>query len=331
MKYIHLFSCALIAHLTLHSMEQDKQISPWQAINCAKVRETLKTDYRNYVQSRLLDYKKTTLTSKDMDHIRDLGVTYTGSSTEYYSHVFYVRDEDENDFTKIAVQKFDLPMVQWLVAQCYITYPLNKEKKGCIELCIDHLSPANQSKINDEQKKSVYEMLDILTKTYEDELSFNSRKSIVEALITLRINFENSYKYADLPLLKNEFFTRFTTKKNKDPLDLNALYQTVTATPDLHTLSHMMAKHRDANQLYELIKNDYVSPIKNKDGKTVLDVALYKFQKYIKNLNAKKIEVDNARCCLFMLLKYIKSKQAGALTNDVDCCSKHPITADFIK
>lgn len=341
MKYIHLLSCSLIATLSLNGMDaliaKIAPTNPWQEINCVTTQQALQSDYNNHVKDCLLEYKKIGFTPEKMDTLKNMSLACTGNDQLF--PIFKARDEENNYFTHIAVQKFDLPMVQWLMNQTTFTnYPYNKAKKGCIEICIDHLSPTNSicyDNISYDQKNTAFAMLDVMTKRYENNLSIFLRKPIVEKLITLRINLQEAHRYADAVALKNDFITRFLTQANgKAPLDLKTLYQTVNIPETGNTLSHAIVENHDDNALYELIKNDHVSPSKNKIGLTVLDLALKCFQEYTQQpqqFETQPADAARARCCYFMLLKYILTIKQNKAYDYKECCDKHPITADVIK
>ncbi len=207
MKNTQLFFYLLFITITTHCMEPN----PWAAIDCHKIEQTLFTDYRNYCAGQLEEYKQTTFTPQHMKHIEDMAITYTGYN-HYKSTLYDVRDKEDNCFPHIAIQKFDLPTLTWLVRQ-RIYYPKNKQGKGFIEVCIDHLSPHNN--IDAEKKQIAYAMLNTIITNYGKRLGISLRKPIVENLIALQIEHRkqhNNNVLADIvltPLLGSvEFLKR---------------------------------------------------------------------------------------------------------------------------
>src|SRR5205085_9110375 len=86
-----------------------------------------------------------------------------------------------------------------------------------------------------------------------------------------------------------------------------------------------------ADELFEWIKKDRVSCVENRANLTPVDVALAKFREFTQNYTL--IEVDetsfqNRRCCLFMLLNYLKVKKGSQNTTLGNCCDKHSIIAE---
>ena len=64
---------------------------------------------------------------------------------------------------------------------------------------------------------------------------------------------------------------------------------------------------------------------------TVADLALNKFHTYIQqgllDVDGYQHDVSRARCCLFMLLRYIEAKQSGVLSDKFKCCNNNHMIA----
>ncbi len=287
MKNAQIFSCLLFTAAATHCMEFDNHptpqkqepTNPWNAINYLEIEQSLNADYRNYCTNRLIEYKKTTFTPQHMQHIEQMAITYTGNNN-LKKILYNVRDEEDNHFPHIAVQKFDLPTLTWLVTQKLIYYPKNKQNKGFMEACIDHLSPHNN--INTEKKQIAYDMLNVIITNYGNRLALSLRKPIVEKLITLQIEHKKQHNN---DILAHIVFTPLLAQdenNNVAIIDLPTLYQQVTDA-DGNTFSHIVVNKNDVQTLYQLIKDNRVSPTPNKAKKTVVDLALANFQCYIKS------------------------------------------------
>jgi hypothetical protein len=347
MKNMQLFSCLLFATIATHCMESDfakafilspaegagKPQNPWDAIDCEKIQQALNDDYSHYCKNQLIEYKKTPFTPQHMQHITSMSTMYTGND-HCLRNLYGVKDEEENHFPHIAIQKFDLPVLTWLV-QNFMYYPKNKHKKGFLETCIDHLS----CNLDAEKKQIAYDMLNAIIQNYGNRLALSIRQPTVEKLIRLQIEHR---KHLKIDILDHISITPLLTQQDeKQPIDLSTLYQQV-ADAEGNTFSHNIVNASDIDELYQLIQNNRVSPAPNKAGKTVVDLALANFQSYVKHLSRfpnESNELDDlfdsvvwgdtpkrSRCCLFMLLNYIQSKRTHTmLVSFSPCCDKHTV------
>jgi hypothetical protein len=306
------------------TQQQQEPANPWKAINCTTTEQGLSLDYSTYCKNRLIEYKKADFTPADMQKIEDMAITFTGHNN-YKSALYDARDENDNYFPHIAIQKFDLPVLTWLVTQQHTYYPKNKQDKGFAEACIDHLYPHNN--ISDEKKQIACNMLNAIITNYSHQLNRSLRQPIAEKLILVQIECRKAYKSNIFENIDIKPLLAHGPDKNLEPIKLSALFQQVTDANG-NTISHIIAQECSPNTLHKLIRNKWVSPAPNKNGKTVLDIAQLNFQHFTRDpllINLQTEESSRARCCLFMLLRYIKSKQGETLGEQFTCCDKHII------
>ena len=174
-------------------------------------------------------------------------------------------------------------------------------------------------------------MLDILTARYNTAgFAMYWRKSFLSKMVLL--NLENT-KHETLFTLKNVLLTRFLLQapnccpSTEKPILLSEIYQTVV-DKDKNSYTHILVEKKLPDKLYEFIKKDYITFATNNDDKTPLTIAQDLFQEFTQHKDAHKViaetpnEFNRRRCCLFMLLNYIKLKKNIAFEQ---CCQKHTI------
>lgn len=334
MKHTSLFSIACLTSMMLHASEENKQIQFWHHDSSYNaVSQALLTDYEQYVKNRLTEYKKTDFTVQDMNAIKEMCTTFTGNPTAFKRVICANgKDEEDNTFTHIAIKKVDTEIFTWLMHshQNNNNYPCNKNKQYFMDICIDHLSP--QSPLSHDDKYRAYAMLEYLTLHYKEQLAQDIRKQTLEKLISLKIMLQQRN---DRINLKDPLFENLVKPKDtqESPLDLAELYQQVADPETGNTLSHTFIDLYNADGLYDLLQRNYISAKKNKDNLSVLELALKNFQVFTQDPSQFDLypeRAQNARCCLFMLLRYIRSKDNTYITSLYKCCEKHVITESII-
>jgi hypothetical protein len=109
------------------------------------------------------------------------------------------------------------------------------------------------------------------------------------------------------------------------------MYQNITDDESGNTLAHIIVDQRDADELYKLIKKNYISnTVINKEKKTVRALAFDKFRVFTLNtttIDLHKEESAASRCCNYMLDKYFAGDNFDKKEN---CCSKHIVTKKYI-
>ena len=306
----------------MHCMEQNNQIAesakdnPWKTFDYSHVEKTLTNDALNYFKNRLEEYKKTDFTIQDMEHVNYMSVQLTGKPNLLIYNSHSIKDDKNNTFLHIAIRKADLAVATWFLKNKCWSYNPNTEGKAPIDLCIDQLLPTAPEK----NKKVAGDMLDVLITEYE-KANFNSiyKKSFIIKLITLELEHK---KAGTNFTLKDSWLPSFLKKQNCSSvgcptcLRLTDIYPTIADT-EKNNYTHILVEKHCADQLYDFIQKGYISFTPNNQGKNPLDVALELFR-------ASSIEKDaSTRCCLFMLLNYVKKQQG--ITDFAQCCNKHTI------
>jgi hypothetical protein len=320
---MQLFSCLFFTVMATRCMEEN---NPWKKIDCNAIEQSLNNDYHNYLKNRLEEYKKADFTPQDIAHLASTGIFITGN---YYIGLPHenIKDEHGNNLMKIATQKQDLPIIEFLVKARGAHCISRNDFDACIATCTKPLHPYHHTIA---QQKTAYEIIKTLSYKQGPNASIftlrekSCRENLIKQLILLQIKHK---KYGSNFVFEDELITQHLTSGENDqsPILLPDMYQTV-ANKKGNTLSHIIVELQKSDELYELINKNYVSPATNKENQNVLDIALQHFQQFTKtpSLPDQEEEKGRARCCLFMLLTYIKSKQADALVN-YKCCDKHVI------
>jgi hypothetical protein len=309
----------------------DKKDELWKNIDVSAVTKSLSNDYTTYLTNRLVEYGKADLTSHDFKQIQNMNFFMVGHTNSFFalrrslSHA--IRDEKQNSFLHVAITKKDIPVLKWLteVVECHATEN-NIDGKSPIDLCIDQLMP-NADKNN---RNTAHEMLDILTarhaydSTYFDR-HMNIKKSYLNKMILLQLEHT---KHATNFVLKNAFLTQMLKPNNLHSFALPKIYQTVVDN-EHNSYTHILVQQKLPDMLYEFIKKDYITFTKNDAGKTPLMIAQELFQLFtqckdpIKAITQTSNEFNKRRCCLFMLLNYLRKQ--NQITDLQQCCEKHTI------
>jgi hypothetical protein len=316
----------------MHCMEQNKQVvqnskdNPWKSINCSLVEKTLKDDTFNYFKNRLEEYKKTDFTVEDIQRIHGMSMQLAGKpNILIHDNCYKIIDNERNGFLHIAMRKGDIAIATWLLKNKCWSYNSNTEGKSPIDICIQHLLPTSPEK----DKKAAGDILDILLAEYV-KANFNVayRKNFIAKLMTLELEHKSARTNFTL---KNSWIQPFVKCRNcaeknrlqkcSSCLKLSDIYPTVTDAYK-NSYTHILVENRHADQLYDFIKKGYLSFNLNNKNKNPLDVALEHFQTCIQN-NLNFDITNSARCCLFMLLNYVKKQQG--VTDFTQCCGEHTI------
>jgi hypothetical protein len=325
MKNMQLLSCLFFATIATHCMESST--NPWKKIDCNAVEKSLNNDYHNYLKNRLEAYKTTDFTQQDMSNLQTMGNFITGKPDTHllYNHI---RDEQGDSFITIAVKKPDLPIVNWCTAVGKARRISHEDFNTCITTCMRYLSP---KETNDSKRKNTYDILKRLTlKRAHIAIipalqSKINRENLIKQLILLQLKHT---KHNSNFVIEDELITQHLTSGENDqsPIKLTDIYQQVTDKKG-NTLSHIIVNNQNPDELWELITKEYVSPLENKDQKTIVALALTHFQSFSQDATLFDVYPDQskrAHCCLFMLLKYVKAKQTGKeLSSFPSCCDKH--------
>ncbi|HSC25480.1 MAG TPA: hypothetical protein VLB80_04675 [Candidatus Babeliales bacterium] len=323
MKNVHILPCLLLINFTLHCMEK---VEPWKEINHVTIEESLKNDCEKYLINRLEEYKTTHFTPADMDNMQKTCHLITGMKNEISTIRPLlnnsVRDGNWKKFLHITVQKKDEDIVTWLLNnECY-TIKSDLNYKYPLDLCINQLLPS----VHNARLSAAYRIFNLLTiPAYLNKFSSVDKKKFLQS--TLLLQFKHLQALSDFRLDDNAF-KRFLIGKTDDQKDiiLADSYRDIS-DENGNNFTHILVQHHKSDELYEFIQKKYVSPAKNKDDKTPVDLALTLFQNFTQNpssINPPSDIFNKARCCLFMLLNYAKLQ--NKVTNFEQCCTVHTIT-----
>jgi hypothetical protein len=330
MKNKVLLLYAIFTNIALHGSEQQNQLNYINQINCRKIEQTLSDNYITYARKCLEEYKTANYTPQNMSNIISMGHYITGHSYFPYN---CIRDENGDSFIRIAVNKLDLPMIDWQITKYGCHCITQEDFNYCIKQCINQMHP-NKTAKNADEKNIAYNILKILiakqgkNSFYICDLKTKQyREHLIKQLVLLQIKHT---KYQSMCPIDKELLEEYTTIDDNDqsPILLKDMYQNITNKKG-NTLSHVTVESQNADELYQLMNKNYVSFAPNKAGKTIVDLALDHFQMFtqdVSNVTTLPEKAKLARCCLFMLLQYIKKTDSKALNNEHKCCDKHVIT-----
>jgi hypothetical protein len=82
-----------------------------------------------------------------------------------------------------------------------------------------------------------------------------------------------------------------------------------------NTITHLLVNHKKADDLYTCLNKGLLSLEKNNEGQTPLEIALTNFCTYFESeefqdtTHLSNIDRKDAKCCYYILINYIKSKQ----------------------
>lgn len=322
-----LFLCALLTNCTMQCMEPNNQIipekqkdNPWKLIKYDNVENTLKADAITYLKNRLEEYKKVSFTPQYMEEINARALQISGKPNLLTCNNGHnIMDKENNKFLHIAVHKSDVAIVTWLMNHNCLANRANAQHKEPFDICIEKLLPTSEEK----NKKVAYDMLDIIIAGYEKrKFKLEYRKKFITKLLTLDLEHK---KMGIQFLLKDSWIQIFL----KDPslrsfgpqkcLRLIDIYPTIVDR-EKNNYTHILIQHSLADELYDFIQKGYVSFTKNNTEKNPLDLALERFNNTIEKNGCT---ASSARCCLFMLLNYVKKQQGDDKFSQ--CCNKHTI------
>lgn len=317
-----LFFCALLGNFSIQCMEQNNQIvqkdNPWKKIDCSAITKTLEKDGITYLENRLEEYKKADFDPHHMDHIKSRYVHITGKPNNFMCG-YEVKDKEKNSFLHIAVQKPDLAIVTWLMNNQGWTSNSNIQNKNPFDICTEQLLPT----ANEKNKTVMYDILDILIAGYNGYPT-SYREKLLTKLITLEFEHKKIQKVFEF----KESWLQALVTNDKDSLDLNCgcsacislsdIYPTITDA-DKNTFTHILVQKHCADQLYDFITKGYVSFAPNNANKNSLELAIEVFNDCFEK---GALFTSSARCCLFMLLNYVKKQQNIAFEQ---CCKNHTI------
>ena len=320
------FACLIFNTTTLYTSEKRGVVQALPSWNSA--RQILKKDYKTYLQNRLEEYKKTDIdvTPINMDELVTMGVRITGYDRTH--EIGNIADEAHNRFIHIAIEKDDLPAVQWICANPkFIGTPINKKGQSPLDLCIEKLTPCSI----DQQKDSVthkilYALIERTAKVCSPVNPYKT--ACLKKITALHLAYKQASHELDLtPELIRCLIS--AEKLAEEQAFLSTIYQETTDA-DGNTFTHVLVEKELADELFDWIKQGRVSFAKNKAQLTPVDTALANFRFFTQNvalIDGNTTSFARKKCCLFMLLNYLKIKSGQAANTHFNhCCSNHIVT-----
>lgn len=318
MKHLLLFFCFFCTNTALYGMEQNSDGVEYEEA------ETFLNDHcKTQLKSALEKYKNEEFTPQDMDNLLEVLFFITGydDSVEY---IHMSRDDEQNGFFQYALNKIDLPVVQWLIEKGNLNYHLEKECNDFVTFCAEQLSP----EIEDTKRKTAYNIVKNVIECYKEHTIFQScRERFVEDIIILQL--QHKALWTQFTIDEQLIIPFLIQDQTKASVELSSLYQTIR-DKDGNTLAHIAVQQRDADELYTLMKKNYISKtVENNDKNTVALLAFNKFRSYMvdtTSIDIHKKEAQAARCCHFMLKKYFAEDDFDRNQN---CCKEHVIIKKY--
>jgi hypothetical protein len=274
-------------------------------LNYNAIEKSLIDDCKIELKKRLAKYKANDVfMPQDMDNILGVINFITNGSENSIDYIHCTKDDEQNGFFQYILEKLDLHNLQWFIAKGNIKHHTEKEFSNFVAFCTEKLSPT----IEQEKRNIAYTMLKSIIEHYKTNNGFQACKEYyLQVMIMLQLQHR---ALATKFFIEEELLTPFL------PLyELCHLYQITIDEHDNtgNTLAHIIVGQYDADELHKLMKKNYISKdAKNKNGKTVYDVAFEKFRDFTQDptlIEDRKKDAQAARCCYFMLTKYFAENQ----------------------
>jgi hypothetical protein len=315
MKKTILIASTLFTIITLQCMN----LNLIESIDYESIEASLKNDYQEHIKSFLEEYKQTDCSPDNIDNILTMSSSMTGHKNLEFIH--FVKDDQQNSFLKIAIQKEDLPTVRWFIEQGNTKYHTAENHYDYVNLCVNQLSP----KTDNTKTNNSYNILKTIVEPYQ-KLSMDKawRRYFVKEMVSLQLQH---VKHRTNFVIEESLIKPFLTpspQETQPDINLANIYQRVM-DENGNTLTHIIINLPNADALCSLIQKDYVSPLKNKDNLDALALATKNFRIFSQDtslFDLKPTESMQARCCYFLLLKYITTK-LNTTPVDCFCCEEH--------
>lgn len=312
----------LLMNTPFHAMENNPKI------DYKIIHRLLRDDYQRHAINRLIEYnKKDTL---DMSQLIEDGTRITGTpdAIEQLLHP-NIKDENDNRFIHIAIQKADINLIEWLLNQGDINcIYMNTKQEYPLDICIKQLLPTVID--TGEKARQIFDLLiRYIAALSEEHDSFKYR--CLKKIIALQLKHKrhnNTHFPVDEELLQS-LVPRI--QRTQQPSALSLLYIETTDNIDGNTWSHILVEQENPDALYELALNNQISWGENNNKHTALDIAAMRFREAVQGMgmiNANKESFDKRKCCLFILSHYFRNIDIKNGAKNVEligiCCTdKH--------
>jgi len=326
MNRIYLLSLLACTIINTYAAEQQAVALPdWRAAH-----QTLCDDYTHYLKDQLEQYKTSPVTLETLS-----AMAQTIKQTGPVNEIVFIRDEQQNAFIHLAIEKEDTEMVTQLYkyAGWHLCNMANGDGKTPLDLCLAKLSPDNaiiSAAMCTITAQTLHEMTCMPDRT---PATRRDLKKGLKSVLAWHLAYQKQQKKLPLPAY-DSFYHQATRKicdgTTQDPLALLAsLYRKAADEADGNTFTHFFIEQELPDELFEWIQKDRVSCAKNKAELTPIDLALAKFREFSQNYMLIEGDEDSFKkrsCCLFMLLNYIKIKTNAQDAPFTQCCDKHIVS-----
>lgn len=273
----------------------------WKDINTSNAEQIIYNDYMQYLKNRLEEYKKSNLTIDDLNSYLRKSRIITNLNYSQFPYCAII-DKDNKCFFYYMIKKGDKELVNWhinIYGISALTQPLYLD---CFTIAI------NNCINNTENSNEILEMISSI-----DKFQTLRNKSTQELVVKEYIRLKMAKFNINLPLFDNEPFLSLIKESLSTAVD-----------GDGNTLSHKAIEDQNVDYVYDLCKQNCLSPVLNKNNKNVLTLALDKYRQYTQDLTELDVnnqDFINTKCIYFMVSKYVKLQQDQK--NVPDCCDKH--------
>ncbi len=301
--------------------------------------------YQNILVDTLEEYKKADITVMpwNMDELMHVGalVTKFDHSAVLHALVLKTKDEQNDSFFHRAVEKNDVPTVQWLSSRIQNNQYLDTNNDGQtpLDLCIKKLLPIDV--YNRAQERT------LARKIFDIMLSAIGKLRIApelkEKCLTSIINLQLQWRGYGIPFhVEQDLLTNLIEpeKLEQEPSFMNRLYREAKYSGD-RTFTHVFIAQSLPDDLFEWVKKGQVSFAKDASNHTALDYALLTLRGYTQDeiKRTKFLEhFKRVSCCVYILLNYARSLgvkevqvtylselYASDISDFGPCCEKHTL------
>jgi len=292
----------------------------------------LKQSCVSYLTKCLEDYKKQPIVLNDL-----AGKTAEITGLMIGRGVLQsIKDDRDNGFAHVAVTKQDRVAVKWLCKnQSFLFLKNNKDNQSPLGICLDQLEP-NQLI---DRKKNALVMMSCVVKSlgkhvkdvYDIEKNNHLRK-----IIDLKVMYSclgdccsDGFKFVcDDELL---CCLMSQTQRCNARQILDTFYKEAADKIDSALVLHKFVEEQKVEELFDFLgKNSAMFKSlalqKNSKGMAPVDIAQDYYSSCLNNIESIGFADENfkkARCCLFMLLNYMRLNNGKKKGVSLFCCDKH--------
>lgn len=326
MKNRYMLLLLSVISTVVYAME-NKSVVDYKAVH-----QQLRGFFKSYAIKQLKKYEEED--TIDMNELIKVGDTVT-KSKDVTAQLLHsdIKNEHDNRFIHIAVQKKDLTRVEWLLMKGDKNYVyINAAQEYPIDICIKQLQPKDS---NDQSEQSMIDsspksrqIFDLLISHIAKLSDYDEFKILcLKKIVALKLKHKRCKSNF---LIEKELLQSLVPGTlDQQLLVLSTIYKETVDDTDGSTLTHILVEQENPDELYELAKDDQISWMKNAKGRTASDIALARFLEAVEKIavvGADEESMNKRGCCLYILmhcLRNIDKKKGIAVTPLGNCCDKH--------